>query len=112
MKLSQITNPNQYLSFPYYEIHYKPIVALSFPPGMLAIAAAINAVLERLEEDIEDCTTDDFSFIIEWYKEEIEKVWELQIVAQDDYLDHSRTFDIQVVREGNDYNAKIISKEN
>ena len=106
MKLSEIKDPDKYLRFPYCEVYYKPIVALSYPPGMLAIAVAINAVVERLEEDIEDCDTDDFSFIIEWYKEEIGKVWELQIVAEDNW-EYSQTFNVGVVRDGNDYTASI-----
>ena len=106
MELSEIKDSGKYLSFHYYEVYYKPIVASSYPPVMLAIDAAINAVVEKLDKDEENREMDNFSFIIEWHKEEIGEVWELQIVAEDNW-EYSETFNVQVVRDRNDYIASI-----
>lgn len=105
MKLSKTEDSNIYTLFPPNRVFYKPVIATLFPPGILAIATAINAVLEYLNE--EDFELEDFQITIDGFKEELEEVWDLELVAEEEDYDYSKTFDVRVTRNGNDYEANI-----
>ena len=103
MKLSKITDPEEYLAFPFSSVYYLPIVALSFPPGMLAIAAALEYVW-----GIKESHSKDIELNIQGFKEDIGEVWEIDVEVEDFKLGIVFTYSIRVVRNCNDYNAELI----
>ncbi|MDY6803500.1 MAG: hypothetical protein SXA11_06795 [Cyanobacteriota bacterium] len=103
MKLSKITDSEKYLSFPFSLVNYLPIAGLSFPPGMLAITAALEYVWEdRIP------FTKDIKVNIKGFKQDIGEVWEIDIEVEDFKVGIDFTYSIRVVRDRNDYNAQLI----
>lgn len=102
----------KYLHFPEVSVYYPVGVALSFPPGMLAIAQALRTVSDHLfYEQKTNLTAAEFN--IEGFKDDGE-VWEVLIVVQYAGLSQNQKqeFSVHVIREGNfDYQAQITEAE-
>ena len=100
MELSEIKS-----LFPGSKIYCKPAIALSFPPEMLAIAAALEAVWCELLGSPYLLETE---FTIEQFRAELDQnAWILTIYTEDNSYESERSFNIRVVRDRNDYNAQI-----
>lgn len=95
------------LTFATGQVFFMPIVAITFPPGMLAIAAALNAVFDRCAK-LYGAKLDPASveFTIKNFREEIE-TWDIQVEFEDTFYDQSATFDVRVIRDRNNYGTEV-----
>ena len=94
------------LSFGLGQVYFMPIVGLSFPPGVLAIAASLDAAYDFFEETFGDVDPGSVEFTIKGFREEFE-TWDIRVYCEDTFYDSWTTVDVRVIRDRNNYKTEV-----